>query len=251
MPTSTKETDSTIVSTGSRTADYFRDFWSKFKENLANKMRNENWSEISSTILMVILLTGFGMFVRLILAYQFRVNWGIGTDPIFWNLNLPFNINNVEIRGFVDFDYYYRSWITAWYESDWYPYRWIEEPNVLDYYSYPPVFLYFLILTWRPGMNELWMAFPMILSDAACAGVVYLILKNIITNKHSKVIAFFGGFLMAIAPINVIYDGVYWLNPGPVTLLTIIAFLFASKKKWWQAFFWLAVATMTKQNALF
>jgi len=78
-----------------------------------------------------------------------------------------------------------------------------------------------------------------------------LILKNIINNKHNRGIAIFGGVLMALAPINVIYDGIYWLNPGPVTLLTMIAFYFAIKKKWWQTFFWLALATMTKQNALF
>jgi hypothetical protein len=100
-------------------------------------------------------------------------------------------------------------------------------------------------------MSNFWMAFPMVFTDAACAGVVYLILKNIIKSKHARGIAVFGGLLMALAPINIIYDGVYWLNPGPVTLLTIVAFYYAIKKKWWQAFFWLAIATMTKQNALF
>jgi hypothetical protein len=56
---------------------------------------------------------------------------------------------------------------------------------------------------------------------------------------------------MCLSPINIIYNGVYWLNPGPVTLLTLVSFYFLIKKKWRQTFFWLALATMTKQNALF
>jgi hypothetical protein len=221
--------------------------------DLKNRVKQKDWGEIGFDIAIVLLLIGFGLFIRILLSYEARIhpNWGIGSGSIIWNYNLRFEPFGVPIRGFADFSYYYNTWIEAWYSDSWYLYEWIEPINVYDFYSYPPVFMYFLVLTWRPGMNNLWMAFPMILADAACAGVVYLILKDILKTKTSRVIAVVGGFLMAIAPINVIYDGIYWLNPGPVTLLTIIAFYFAIKKKWWQAFFWLAIATMTKQNALF
>ncbi|NHJ47931.1 MAG: hypothetical protein FK733_09095 [Asgard group archaeon] len=220
-------------------------------DTLIYRLKQKDWREIGFDVAIIILLIGFAMFIRLVLSYEARVSWGYGSGPIYWDYNLPFNINNVEIRGFADFSFYYNSWITAWYENSWYLYEWSEPINVYDFYSYPPVFMYFLILTWRPGMSDLWMAFPMIFADAACAGVVYLILKETNKTKTSQVIAIIGGILMAIAPINVIYDGIYWLNPGPVTLLTIIAFYFAVKKKWWQAFLWLGIATMTKQNALF
>ncbi len=234
-----------------RTVEGFNNFWWKIRDSVKMRIKEESWSDIGLDIAIILGLIGIGMFIRVILAYEFREQWGFGSSENLWNRNLLFNINNVEIRGFADFGYYYHSWITAWYNDSWYPYRWIEPTTVLDYYSYPPIFLYFLVLTWRPGLSNFWMAFPMVLTDAACAAVVYLILKNIIKNKHNRGIAIFGGVLMAIAPINVIYDGVYWLNPGPVTLLTMIAFYFAIKKKWWQSFFWLAIATMTKQNALF
>ncbi|MHA1186151.1 MAG: hypothetical protein ACTSSK_04640 [Candidatus Heimdallarchaeota archaeon] len=41
------------------------------------------------------------------------------------------------------------------------------------------------------------------------------------------------------------------MNPGPVMLFTMLAFYFVVKKKWASAFLWLAIATMTKQNAMF
>lgn len=222
-------------------------------QDLKNRFKQKEWGEIGFDATIILLLIGFGLFIRILLSYEARIdpNWGIGSGDIIWNYNLSFKPFDIPIIGFADFNFYYNTWITAWYDNSWYLYEWLEPYNTYDFYSYPPVFMYFLVLTWRPGMSNLWMAFPMILADAACAGVVYLILKEVIKTKTSRIVAVVGGILMAIAPLNVIYDGIYWLNPGPVTLLTIIAFYFAIKKKWWQAFFWLAIATMTKQNALF
>ncbi|MFW9922838.1 MAG: glycosyltransferase family 39 protein [Candidatus Thorarchaeota archaeon] len=233
-----------------RLVNHFQNVRDKTLKYFSKRFKNTNWSENSLDISIVVLLIVFALFVRILLSYTFREEWGYGSDNI-WDRSVIFNIEGITIRGFADFGYYYKSWIIGWYEGTWYPYQWHEPANVLDFYSYPPVFIYFLVLTWRPGMSNFWMAFPMILADAACAGVVYLIIKNLFKKERGRQVAILGGILMAIAPINVVYDGIYWLNPGPVTLLTIIAFYFAIKKKWWQAFFWLAIATMTKQNALF
>ena len=166
--------------------------------------------------------------------------------------DVAFNPQGYQFHGFDDYSYYYVNWTKAWYEGDWYPYHWgdrLEDP--LFNYSYPPLYLYFITLFWRPGMNTLWIAFPLILTDSLCAGMVYLIIKQFIKEDSSLSIALFGGFLMILAPLNIIYNGTYWLNPGPVTLITLIAIYFAIKKKWWQTFFWLGLATLTKQNALF
>jgi len=235
-----------------RVARGTRIFFQEMFSKAIQRLKEKDWGAISFEAAIVLVLIAAALFVRLVAAYEVRANYGIynGSD-IVWNYLVPFNINGVEFRGFADFNYYYYSWIKGWYTTNWYPYEWADPINVYDYYSYPPVFLYFLILVWRPGMNNLWMAFPMIFADAAVAGVVYLILREVNKTETSRIIAVIGGVLMALAPINVIYDGIYWLNPGPVTLLTIVAFYFAVKKKWWQSFFWLAMATMTKQNALF
>lgn len=239
-----------------RTVDALSDFSANKRGAFISNITKRNWSAYSLDFAVVLVLVVLGLFIRILLSYTFREQYGYGSE-IIWDRWLHFDIYNYElnqfvrIRGFADFGYYYRSWIEGWYDGTWYPYQWHEEPGVLDFYSYPPVFIYFLVIAWRPGMSNLWMAMPMILADAACAGVVYLILKELFKGKKGRAIGLVGGILMMIAPINIIYDGIYWLNPGPVTLITMIAFYFATKKKWWQAFFWLAVATMTKQNALF
>ncbi|MBD3191967.1 MAG: hypothetical protein GF308_15070 [Candidatus Heimdallarchaeota archaeon] len=215
--------------------------------------KEHNWATIGFDSAVIICLLAFGSLVRLLLAYYFRMNFFVEAFENPWNRHVYGNPNQVPFFGFSDFSHYYLSWVHAWFEEGWNPYRWPETftDDPLNYYSYPPLFLYTLVALWRPGVSNLWVALPMVIADAACAGLVYLLLKELMKNNPSRGLAFFGALLMAIAPINLIYDGVYWLNPGPVTLFTLCSFYFAIKKQWWQTFFWLAIATMTKQNALF
>jgi hypothetical protein len=228
-----------------------------FGQDVSKRFKKLDWSTIGVNTAVFMFLIGFGLLIRLLLAYEYRIEFPnpLFLDPIIWNRIVEFNPNQVEMGGYVDFNYYYTNWIYGWYESNWYPYTdWqlAIDPGGAEYmYSYPPIFLYFLVLMWRPGMTNLWMAMPMIIADAACAGMVYLIIKEIMNKKDDNPIALVAGLVMSLSPINIIYDGVFWLNPGPVTLFTLVSFYFLTKKKWRQTFFWLALATMTKQNALF
>jgi hypothetical protein len=227
---------------------------SRIRYDMKNKFQKKDWSEVSLNVTIIIFLIALGLFVRLILAYNYRVEFSITETEIIWDKYIHFYPNGANFAGYGDFPFYYTSWIQAWFQDGWYPFtdwRLTVPGDPLYFYSYPPIFLYFLVAVWRPGMTNLWMAFPMILADTACAGVVYLILREFIKGDRSRVIAFVGGFIMALSPINIIYNGVYWLNPGPVTLFTLVSFYFVLKKKWRKVFFWLAIATMTKQNALF
>jgi len=226
----------------------------KVKQDIKNWFQERDWSEFSLNLTIIVFLITFGLLIRILLAYDYRVDFSLTGTEIIWNRHVNFYPNGANFAGYGDFPFYYINWIEAWFQDGWYPYtdwRLTVPGDPLYFYSYPPIFLYFLVAIWRPGMTNLWMAFPMILADAACAGVVYLILREMIKGEHSRIIAFIGGFLMLLSPINVIYDGVYWLNPGPVTLFTLVSFYFIVKRKWRNAFFWLAIATMTKQNALF
>ncbi|MHA1221216.1 MAG: hypothetical protein ACTSQB_05740, partial [Candidatus Heimdallarchaeota archaeon] len=219
-----------------------------------DQFKDKDWGAIGSTIVIVVLLVSFGILVRLLFAYYYRVKFPVNNIIDVWERSVQFSPGGVVFAGYGDFPYYYDSWVNAWFNDGWYPFtdwRLTIEGDPLYYYSYPPIFLYFLLLIWRPGMSNLWIAFPMIVADAACAAVVFLIIRKIIKGKQSTLLAFIGGFVMVLSPINIIYDGVYWLNPGPVTLFTLISFYFVVDRKWRKAFFWLAIATMTKQNALF
>ncbi len=217
--------------------------------------QKKDWNLIVYTFAIFIFLTCLGTLVRLLAAYHFRVHYPLNYSPTIWERGVIFSPSDYfPLYGYADFDYYYVEWATAWFEDGWYPFTdWngMTVGDPLYYYSYPPIFLYFLLLIWRPGMSLIWLAMPMIVTDAACAGMVYLIVEKLVKKPGSKGIAFFAGMLMVLAPINIIYDGIYWLNPGPVILLTLICFYFIIDRKWWQVFFWLAIATMTKQNALF
>ncbi|MBK5113250.1 MAG: hypothetical protein KGD59_13055 [Candidatus Heimdallarchaeota archaeon] len=228
--------------------------FSKIQNDFKDKFQKKDWSEFSLNVTIIAFLIALGLFVRLLLAYNYRMDYSITTTEIIWDRHVFFYPNGANFAGYGDFPFYYTNWIQAWFQDGWYPFTdWTQTVpgDPLYFYSYPPIFLYFLVAIWRPGMTNLWMAFPMILADTACAGVVYMILRELVKGDRSKVIAFIGGFIMALSPINIIYDGIYWLNPGPVTFFTLLSFYFVVKGKWRQVFFWLAIATMTKQNALF
>ncbi|NHJ39622.1 MAG: hypothetical protein FK731_06265 [Asgard group archaeon] len=237
-----------------RTQEVLKEQWIIFNKDIKEYFKNKDWSEIGFSFTVFCFLIALGIFIRLILAYHYRVEFYYIDETIIWNRNVEFYPNDINFAGYQDFPYYYVKWIEAWFENNWYPYTdWALAINgdSIYKYSYPPIFLYFLVLLWRTGMNQLWMAFPMIVADASCAGMVFLIIKEIFKKKNNTAVALLAGLIMCLSPINVIYDGVYWLNPGPVTLFTLVSFYFLIKKKWRQTFFWLALATMTKQNALF
>lgn len=223
---------------------------------IRNWFQKKNWSLFGYTFVIFLFLTSLGILVRLLAAQYYRECFPFNATLPLWERGVNFNPSDYQFNGYADFDFYYVNWVTAWFEEGWYPFTdWNEIPTTyrdpLHYYSYPPIFLYFIISIWRPGMSIIWIAMPLIVTDAACAGMVYLIVEKLIKSPQSKGIAFFAGMLMVLAPISIIYDGIYWLNPGPVILLTLICFYFIIERKWWQVFFWLAIATMTKQNALF
>ncbi|MHA1124584.1 MAG: glycosyltransferase family 39 protein [Candidatus Heimdallarchaeota archaeon] len=232
------------------------DFGKQSFVQLREKFSSQDWTNIGFNAVVILSLASIAMLVRILAAYYFREYYPLNNTYTMWNRDVVFSPNNIPLEGFFDFRHFYLNWANAWYTTDWNPFpRWQETAanmgDPLYLYSYPPIFLYILLSIWRPGMVNFWIAFPLILSDALCSGVIFLIIKNIFKDKFSNAYAIFGGLLFAFSPINVIYNGVYWLNPGPVTLFTLLAFYFVIKKKWAGAFFWLAIATMTKQNALF
>lgn len=226
----------------------------KIKTDFRCEYKKYDWGKISLDLIIFLLLTSFGILVRLLFAYYSRKYYfsTAGIEGI-WNRTVQFSPMGFPIGGFDDFNNYYVKWSNLWYNENWNPYRWPEpfEKEPINMYSYPPLFLYFLVSLWRPGFSSIWIAFPLIITDSMCAGVVYLILREIKPAKEKRLFSILGGLILAIAPINLVYIGIYWLNPGPVTFFTIISIYFIIKKKWRSVFFFLALATTTKQNALF
>ncbi|NHJ38595.1 MAG: hypothetical protein FK731_01085, partial [Asgard group archaeon] len=227
-----------------------------FTKDFREKFNKINWNNFSLNFSIILFLLAFGILVRLLLAYYFRIEFYTGEAfANVWLRDVEVNPQGYLVFGFNDFSYYYSSWVTAWYNDDWNPYMWVGEEFIRDsplyLYSYTPFFLYFLAIFYRSNIHIIWLAMPLITTDAACACLVFLILRKIVKGTKALSISFFAGLIMTLAPINLLYNGVYFLNPGPVTFLTLLAIYFAIDNKWWQCFFWLAIATLTKQNALF
>ncbi|MCK5046920.1 MAG: hypothetical protein KAS22_10095, partial [Candidatus Heimdallarchaeota archaeon] len=165
-------------------------------QDIKDRIQNRDWVEFGLNATIIIFLITLGILVRLLLAYNYRLNYAALSSEIIWDRHVNFYPNNTYLEGYGDFPFYYYNWIKAWFQEGWYPFTdWkLTVPgDPLYFYSYPPIFLYFLVAIWRPGMINLWMAFPMILADTACAGVVYLILREIIKGEHSRFIAIIGG----------------------------------------------------------
>ncbi len=223
-------------------------------QKIREKIEETNKHKVGITLIIFIMLFSFSLLVRLLCAFYFRKFFYTDYLEIIWNRKVQLIPNDMPFMGFTDFPDYYLEWARAWFEEGWRPYStWVEgEPwNVLNLYSYPPLFLYSVTLFWRPGMRSVFGALSILLGDALCSGMVFLIIKEVVKGKFSQTVAIVGGLLMALSPINVIYEGVYWFNLQPITLFTLITFYFVIKKKWWQSFVWLAFAFMAKQNALF
>ena len=238
-----------------RTTAFFQQQFRGIGQEIKKWFQQKDWQDIGFKWSFFIFLIAVGVLIRLLFAYSFRVNYAVSNLEIVWNRVIMLNPNNVPLEGYMDFDYYYVSWVKGWYEDGWYPFSdWHlaeNSTNPLYYYSYPPFFLYILLSFWRLGRIYLYIALPLIITDAACAGMVFLIIYKALASSKRHFFATGGGLLMAFAPINIIYNGVYWLNTGPVALFTLIALYFVLENKWRHVVFWLAIATLTKQNALF
>lgn len=96
--------------------------------------------------------------------------------------------------------------------------------NLPIVYNYPPLFLYTLSafalvkIIWFPAM-------PLVLTDALTVIPIFLIVKNYLTNGNSK-LAFAVSLTWIVNPLNLFYNDLMWLNPGPTTLFLMVSLYF-------------------------
>jgi Gpi18-like mannosyltransferase len=113
-------------------------------------------------------------------------------------------------------------------------------------YKYTPLFLYGLYPFYAAG-GAAAAAIPIVVSDAATAVVVYLIVGRFAKTK----IAFAAGLTYAFSPFVLNYEGYLWLSSQPMTLLILLAIYLLNANKPTFSIGVLAVAVMFKQEALF
>ena len=112
-------------------------------------------------------------------------------------------------------------------------------------YNYPPLFLY--LLSFFAEVNLAWFAaVPLVAFDILTVIPVYLISKRFLFQDSVK-IAFAVSLIWAVNPINLFYNDLMWLNPGPTTFFLLMAVYFFLKKDWYFSAFMLAISTGFKQ----
>lgn len=120
--------------------------------------------------------------------------------------------------------------------------------NLPIVYNYPPLFLYTLSvfalepLAWFP-------AIPLVLFDALTVIPIYLIAKEFLFSGNSKY-AFAISLLWMFSSLNLFYNDLLWLNPGPTTFFLMLGIYFFLKQKWFYSSIVLAISTGFKQTAV-
>lgn len=120
--------------------------------------------------------------------------------------------------------------------------------NLPIVYNYPPLFLYTLS-AFALGSIAWLAAIPLVLFDALTVVPLYLISKEFLSSGNSK-FAFATSLIWIFNPINLFYDDLLWLNPGPTSFFLALGIYFLLKQKWMYSSIVLAISTGFKQTAL-
>lgn len=176
----------------------------------------------------------FALIVRIITALLYRKYMG-----------LPFKLWGFETEGFNDFEYYYQTWVKYFISLKWYPYSYGNTIDALNWYSYPPFFLYLISFL---GLFSNWCsAIPIVILDAGCVVLVYKILNLFITSKNIYIYS----MLYCFSVINIFYLSIYWLNPSPMTFFLLLSIYYLIKENNHLSIISYVISIMMKQTALY
>jgi hypothetical protein len=147
-----------------------------------------------------------------------------------------------SLEGYTDYrDLYLRCLVTPFLAGK-------PAYNLPIVYNYPPLFLYTLSvfglvkLVWFP-------AIPLVLFDALTVIPIYLIAKRFLFSGNDKK-AFAISLIWIFNPLNLFYNDLLWLNPGPTTFFMMMSILFFLRKNWIFSSIFLAISTGFKQTAV-
>jgi hypothetical protein len=160
-------------------------------------------------------------------------------------IGLPFKLWNFEVEGFNDFEYYYQTWVKHFLSFNWYPYSKGNIMDALNWYSYPPFFLYLISFF---GIFCKWCsAIPIIILDAMCVVIVYKILDLSLNNKN----IFIDSIIYCFSFVNIFYLGIYWLNPSPMNFFLLLSIYYLIKDNNYISIIYYVISVMMKQTALY
>jgi Gpi18-like mannosyltransferase len=150
------------------------------------------------------------------------------------------------LEPYFDYRFYYIKFANGFVYGGWLPYLSNMMFNSTSVpFVYPPLFLYILSLPALININLVFL--PLFLADILLPIIVY---KFLIKSTDQKV-AEWGLLATVLCPLTIFYTGGLFLNTSLVTLFFIIALYFLSIKKYNWVTFFLAIAILSKQTAIF
>lgn len=114
------------------------------------------------------------------------------------------------------------------------------------YFPYPPLFLYALTLFSYLPEAPWSLALPLVVADALTVVPVYLIAREFVDEKYSRIIS----ILFVLAPTCLYYVDYLFLNPSLTTLFLMLSIYFLIKKRYDFSAIALALSIGFKQTAL-
>ncbi|SRR5579875_312813 len=117
--------------------------------------------------------------------------------------------------------------------------------NLPIVYNYPPLFLY--TLSAFALANIIWLpAIPLVLTDALTVIPIYLIVRDYLSDGNSK-LAFAVSLAWIVNPLNLFYNDLMWLNPGPTTFFLVTSIYLLLRGNYVFSSIALAISTGFKQ----
>ncbi|MHA1199443.1 MAG: hypothetical protein ACTSQF_08970 [Candidatus Heimdallarchaeaceae archaeon] len=230
----------------------------------AKKRFLENKYDILLQIAIIVILFVISMIVRIYLRAWIYSNYDLSvtvTNALFYSYDNP-EAYTWEI--FPDAQTYYVDYLDAFRYEQWNPYL-LDRGFPLTGYVYGPIFIYgltivsFIIDIFFPGLSvsqKTWLSVttaPLIF-DSITTVFIYAILLKKKDGKRSIVNILYSAaaaIIFIFMPVVLFYNDTLYLNTYMFTTFTVISLYFLSRDKHKESALFLAIAILTKLNALF
>ncbi|HZW55596.1 MAG TPA: hypothetical protein VFF30_04845 [Nitrososphaerales archaeon] len=161
-----------------------------------------------------------------------------GNPPVFTS---PYG----DIEAYTDYrDLYLRCLVTPFLNGS-------QAYNLPIVYNYPPLFLYTLSIFARASSLIWFPAIPLVAFDALTAIPAYFIASEFLFKGRASAekLSFAVSLIWIVNPLNLFYNDLMWLNPGPTTFFLMFSIYLFLKGKYPLSAVFLAISTGFKQTS--
>ncbi len=225
----------------------------------------DNKYDIFLQIAIVVSLFVISMLIRSNLREWIYANYDLSVNVINALHYTYLNPEAYTWEIFPDAQTYYVEYLDAFKFEQWNPYN-LDRGRPLSGYVYGPIFVYgltlmsYLVGIFFPGLSasqKIWLSVqisPLIFDSITTVFIYCILLKKRKEGKRSKInmiYSYIAAIIFIFMPLVLFYNDTLYLNTYMFTTFTVISLYFLSRDKHKQSAMFLAIAILTKLNALF